>query len=583
MPESSPLKGEKLGGKYLLNHVLGQGAFGAVYHAQHLFLLREQAVKVLLEQHFNDAGFRGRFTREARILASLNNEHIVHVDDSGIDNQRAYLVMPYLKGGTLHQLLRRRGPLPPEEIDTYLAHICAGLRYAHEHNVIHLDLKPANLLFDDDGHLLLSDFGLAHMVREGAVEGGKSLSLGTPYYMAPEQVHGTPDHRSDLYAVGVILYQMLTGRVPFDGNPYSAIHKMMNEPHPLLRVVSPGLPDALEGFIAKALAKKAEGRFQSVTELLDAYRAALRPVEITDATIGVSQLTYGQHVKTVLAVAWGCAQSASLIASAGGHPEKTVHVWNPTNGKLLHSYTGHDGKVLALAWSPDGQQIASASADQTVQVWNPTSGKLLLTYHGHRLDVKTVAWSPNGNCIASGGIDHAIQVWNAATGEHLLQYRHAGSISGLSWSPDSKRIASMGSAPEHTVHIWDATNGTRMLTYEGHEETILALAWSPNGQRVASAGSDGMVKVWDANTGKTLLVYQGHAGRVGAVAWSPDGHFIASGGSDATVQVWDALSKQLILTYRGHTESILSIAWSSDGKRIASGSADATVQIWRIQ
>jgi serine/threonine protein kinase len=201
----------------------------------------------------------------------------VHVDELGEERDLVYLVMPYISGGTLQQILKRRaGPLGLAEIQQYLEQICGALGYAHARKVVHLDLKPLNLLVHEDGRLLLSDFGLAHLIKEGIVEGGTSLSFGTPLYMAPEHLRGQPDWRSDLYAVGAMLYQMLTGRLPFEAStPEAIIFKLVTEPPPPLRSLRPDLPAALESVMSKALAKQPEARFQSASELLAAFKAAL--------------------------------------------------------------------------------------------------------------------------------------------------------------------------------------------------------------------------------------------------------------------------------------------------------------------
>lgn len=277
MGVQGPLSNRVLGGKYALGELLGEGGFGEVYKAINRPLNRPQAIKVLLEKHLRAPKFRERFIREAQTLAALDHPNIVHVDELGEERDLVYLVMPYISGGTLQQILKRRaGPLGMTDIQQYLEQICGALGYAHARNVVHLDLKPLNLLVHEDGRLLLSDFGLAHLIKEGVVEGGTSLSFGTPLYMAPEHLRGQPDWRSDLYAAGVMLYQMLTGRLPFEAStPEAIIFKLVTEPPPPLRSLRPDLPAALDGMMSQALAKQPEARFQSASELLAAFKAAL--------------------------------------------------------------------------------------------------------------------------------------------------------------------------------------------------------------------------------------------------------------------------------------------------------------------
>jgi len=264
-----------LGDKYLLGELLGQGGFGAVYTARHMLLNREQAIKILLDQHFTNLEFRDRFIREARILAALAHPNIVHVDDFGFDGNRAYLVMPYIGGGTLQDVLKQRGTFALDEVQRYVEGICAALEYAHARNVAHLDLKPSNLLISTAQHLLLSDFGLAHLLEQGLVKGGASLEFGTPQYMAPEQWQGQPELRSDLYSLGVLLYRMLAGRLPFEEENILALrYKHETETPPLLRTIRPELPVELEEIAAKLLAKRPEDRYQTVGQFLFAFTLA---------------------------------------------------------------------------------------------------------------------------------------------------------------------------------------------------------------------------------------------------------------------------------------------------------------------
>jgi serine/threonine protein kinase len=277
MMKQGPLSSQTLGGKYLLGELLGQGGFGAVYKAENQMLHRSQAIKVLLEERFSDEKFRDRFLREARTLGTLDHANIVHVDDIGIEGNLIYLVMPYISGGTLQDVLRARsGPLGLDEILRYLEQICSALGYAHAQGVVHLDLKPLNLLAHQDGRLLLSDFGLAHLMEQGAVEGGTSLQFGSPLYMAPEHFDGKPGQHSDMYALGVILYQMLAGRHPFEAStPAAIMRKHLTEPPPPLQAVRPDLPPALDAVLAKVLAKQPEQRYGRAGELLFDFRAAL--------------------------------------------------------------------------------------------------------------------------------------------------------------------------------------------------------------------------------------------------------------------------------------------------------------------
>ncbi|MDP9375880.1 MAG: serine/threonine protein kinase, partial [Chloroflexota bacterium] len=268
---------ERILGSYRLLERIGKGGMGEVYRAQHLKLRREAAVKVLPASLAAEQDFLKRFEREAASVASLDHPNILPVWDYGEQGGIPYLVMPYVKGGTLKDRLER-GPLPPAEITPYLTQMAEALDYAHERGIVHRDVKPANMLLDGRGRLYLSDFGVAK-----ALEGAEGLTrtgvgVGTPEYMAPEQAQGRADPRSDLYALGVILYQMLTGRVPFTGN--STVEVLMRQvqgtmPLMPLRAMGTAVPLAVEAVLQKALAKDPNARFQTGRALVEAFQQAL--------------------------------------------------------------------------------------------------------------------------------------------------------------------------------------------------------------------------------------------------------------------------------------------------------------------
>ncbi len=240
-------KGDRVGqqlGPYRLTRLLGAGGFGEVYEANHQLLQQTRAIKLLLERHFHDPNQRERFLREARTLATLDHPNILPVLEVGEEGNVLYLVMPFYRRGTLNDFLKQRTTLLPlAEVERLLAQMCAAVGYAHARNIAHLDLKPENMLIHEDGRLVLSDFGLAHLIKQGRLEAGSSASWGTPYYMAPEQIRGEPELRSDVYALGIILYQLLTNQRPFAGpTPEAVMMKQVNISMPVVQPTIPVLP-----------------------------------------------------------------------------------------------------------------------------------------------------------------------------------------------------------------------------------------------------------------------------------------------------------------------------------------------------
>ena len=286
--DSNQLLGQALG-TCTLQRLIGRGGMGAVYLAQQSRPRRSVAVKVLvpgllLESHIHDE-FLVRFRREADAIAALDHINIMPIYEYGEQEQLAYLVMPYVTGGTLREVLKQRGILPLDEVLPIIEQASAALDYAHKQNIVHRDLKPGNIIFHADGRVLLADFGLAKVLKD-ITDSGPSASpsltslgavIGTPEYLSPEQATGNPvDQRTDIYSLGVILYQMLGGRVPFSGaTPVAiAIKQTMEEPPPITDV-NPSLPRGVVAVIMKALAKKPEQRYATAGELAQALRAAM--------------------------------------------------------------------------------------------------------------------------------------------------------------------------------------------------------------------------------------------------------------------------------------------------------------------
>jgi serine/threonine protein kinase len=274
------MAGNTLNHRYLLKKQIAEGGFAQVYLGADLLLGRQVAVKVLDQMMASDQDILMRFRREAQAVAMLEHPHILQVYDYGEVDRTPYLVMPYVSGGTLGGRMKE-GPLTLDEIGVYIEQIGSALDYAHEHGIIHRDVKPNNLLIKSDGKLVLMDFGLAKVLERAAVVAETGV-FGTVAYMAPEQFQGLVSPLSDIYMLGIMLYQMLAGKLPFEGNTGQVLLAHMQlEPStltaaPTVRSVHPAVIKALDQVVLKALAKQPSARFQTALALSNAYYIALK-------------------------------------------------------------------------------------------------------------------------------------------------------------------------------------------------------------------------------------------------------------------------------------------------------------------
>jgi eukaryotic-like serine/threonine-protein kinase len=278
------LVGQNLGPYRILEQV-GQGGIATVYKAYHAAMDRYVAIKVMTPLA-RDPNFRASFQREARTIVHLKHRYILPVHDVGEDDDISYLVMRYTDGGTLADLIASES-LTIERTVQLVGQVAEALAYAHSQGITHRDIKPSNILIDHDGSALASDFGIGKIMEETFQFSGTGVAAGTPAYMAPEQAQGQPiDGRTDIYALGVVLYQALSGRPPFSAEtPLAVLLMHVNSPLRSPRQFNPTIPEALERIALKALAKNPDDRFQTSDAFIEALHAASAQVESSDVII----------------------------------------------------------------------------------------------------------------------------------------------------------------------------------------------------------------------------------------------------------------------------------------------------------
>lgn len=625
-------------GNYHLTLLRERTAFTEIYRAEQSESGTQVSFKALRPELSTEE--QEHFLEAAQALLELEHPNITRVIEVGqADNEDAgfpYIVVEHISEQTLRQLHPIGERLSPATILAYVRPLAEALHHAHQQNFIHGDVKPGNIFVGDAQRVVLSDFSTGLLARL------TDTVIGTIAYVAPEQLQGEASSASDQYALGVIVYEWLSGELPFSGSAGEISRQHLTTAPPSLLAKIPELPPALEEAVFTALAKEPEQRFASVLDFASALEAAL-PVNqdepfVSSSATQLPQLGSASAEESLLAepsTDWE-AESArpemlpavpgallvppseveetrprsfassisrrallvglpALVVAASGFASWYFNQKASTPGEARSSasllvYRGHSGPVTALAWSPDGAYLASGGDDHSIQIWQPESGSSVYIFRGSSGSVPAVTWAPDSRRLASasagpstsGGAPaqgNAVQVWYALTGKAIYSYYgHASGITSVAWDPKGERIAS--ASTDYTVQIWDATTGKQPLVHRTPPWYVWTLAWSPDGQQIASGGPATDVQVWQAATGTSVATYQGHTGSVESVDWSPDGSRVASGSDDHTVRVWSVANKSSMLIYRGHTDYVRAVAWSPNGEYLASGSNDETVQVW---
>jgi WD40 repeat protein len=541
-----------------------------------------------------------------------------------------YLVSEFVQGVTLEDLLSARRPTP-REVAQLIAAVADALQYAHEMGVVHRDVKPANIMLEESGignqesgrstasaprflipnsrFLIpkLMDFGLAKrdageitMTLDGTV-------LGTPAYMSPEQARGEAhkvDGRSDVYSLGVVLYQLLTGELPFRGTARMLLHQVLHDEPRRPRSLNDRLPRDLETICLKAMAKEPDRRYQTARHMADDLRHWLNGEPIQARPVGAWERAWVWArrrpavaalllISTVAVLALGMVATGSVFyAQLKDAFQETKQAKEMAEAARMEAERYKYFHHIALAqaeWSHGNlgrarQLLDDSPRDQRGWEWACLDrlfhGELLtLPDHTGYPGVNSVAFSPDGIRLAAAGKDH-VKVWDACTGRLLQMLQgHKGRVNGVAFSPDGRRLAS--TSADGTLKVWDVTTGQGERTINNDSGELLGVAFSPDGARLAAGGRDKTVMVCEIATGQRLYL-RGHSDQVRSVAFSPDGTRLASASDDGLVMVWDATTGGVLYTRKAANLLVLAVAFSPDGTRLAAGGDERTVRVWDV-
>lgn len=498
------LTGRQLG-PYQIVAPLGEGGMAAVYRAYQPGMERYVALKVLPRQFVEDPEFSARFQREARILAQLQHAHILPVFDYGQVEGYSYIVMPFVPSGTLTDALQGQ-PFPLPRIRQVISQVGDALSYAHGRGLVHRDVKPSNVLIDESGNCLLTDFGLARMVEASVNLTASGTIMGTPAYMSPEQGSGRKiDSRSDIYSLGIILYEMATGRVPYKAEtPVAVVFKHVSGPLPLPRSVNPDLPEAVERVILKALARDPDERYQTAEDLVAALKRAIPETPIVKSKPEPRPKPI-HRVATPTLVA---PPAGGAIAPSA--PKRRMPGWAWASAVVLLGLMATGGIFLAnRTKEPFASAVAPALPNATASALPSTTATLTKASTFISSPTGTIARDPStyddfDNPAFDGKLDPSL--WNATVSTPGYSEQRGG-ILVLSLAPDG--------GMEKLVL---ATANLRSDQF-GFVESRIRLSSEYAGQR----GDLGLSLMTPAKDGQWLFfscfIYRGAPPRVGCEAW----------------------------------------------------------------
>jgi Tol biopolymer transport system component/serine/threonine protein kinase len=603
-PKEELTTGAIFAGRYQIIEELGKGGMGRVYKVHDTEIKEKVALKLLRPEIAADEKTIERFRNEIKLARKIVHKNVGRMFDLGKEKEGYYITMEYVPGQDLRGLIRQSGRLTIETAISVVAQVCEGLAEAHKLGIIHRDLKPGNIMVDKDGNVRIMDFGIARTVESKGITGA-GVMIGTPEYMSPEQVEGKDiDQRSDVYSLGIILYELITGQVPYEGDlPLNVAYKHKHETPQDPRKLNTQIPENLSSIVMRCLEKDKEKRYQSPgevrSELVNVEKGIpttervvpkKRPVTSKEITIKFDLKKF--FIPALVFIVFLTVVGYFLFRSG----PKLVDIKIGRTQQITHA----PGIEIDPAISPDGKMMAYAAGPESLMhlyIRQIAGGRTISLTESFPGNHRWPQWSPDGTSIAfqSG---EAIYVVPALGGipKQLVEPSPEGSVRAPSWSPDGKQFAYVQG---RNIYVCSIDGGEPRKITEAFEP--YSLSWSPDGSKIAyvsgnpsflfgTIGNIAPSSIWIVSTIKGVPFQMTNNNYLNvSPVWTPDGRnllFVSNqGGSRDVYQLpLNASSEpsgppvRLTTGLNAHTISI-----SVDGKKLAYSVFIYTANIWSIR
>lgn len=581
-----------------IHGLLGRGGMGVVYKAWQIKLKRWVAVKMILAGGYAGQDELRRFGGEARFVARLQHPNIVQIHEIGELDGLPYFALEFVEGGSLAEKLRA-GPISVSRAAELIEALARAVHYAHECNIIHRDLKPGNVLLTRSGTPKITDFGLAKRLDNEASKTQSGAVMGTPSYMAPEQALGQTrliGPSADVYALGAMLYELLTGRPPFRADTAAETIRQLVVGDPISpRRLQPTIPRDLETICLKCLHRDLSRRYESARTLADDLARFRAGQFIQARPIGwMERASKWVKRQPVVAALIGIVFLVTLVGMIGivyqwrqaelARRQESNRAKNEAEQRRLVEQQLYFNRIAFASREVDGHKIPWAKEQlslcpHSLRNWEwfyldnrcRGEGEKVLTGHGRGLSC--VAASPDGILVASASGDGTVRLWEAATGNSVGTLRgHNSSINWVAFNHDGKLLASAGE--DGQVILWQVAKQAQQHVFTEHQGAVSCVAFHPQSNLVASAtfagDTPGEVLLWDGETCKIHARLQGHSSRVSGLAFHPNGGTLVTASHDQTARLWDIETGKALLIFTAHHRPLASVAFSPDGRWIAS-------------